>query len=654
MGDPAQTPIDDLRGIVQAARDGGDKAQLVEWLGRVIEAARESDGVDAAAVQLRILGTFRGWAGIAKGFEQDLRRKRLRVVPPVVEVPDPDPETIPTPSPEAMAATRAFLGAGMLSDFDSGGPPERHDSGKRRVEVQKDGADTLKLAWETLMPEKGPDGKLLEEPPVYRQADRLVMVADGKPVEVGPEALRGILAARAEWWKWRINRDGEPELAQCALPPKEYASIMATQAAFSRSDIPILEAVMRTPYIGVGGGIRAEPGYHPDNRVLLLPHGLELARMTLDEAREFLLDWISDFPIVGNAGKAHAIGLALTPLVRRIINGPVPPVLIEAPKPRTGKTLLAQVLAAPAMGWVSVSTLADSEEEKSKALFSTLLKGRAVAILDNLKGKISSPTLEAVLTAYPTYEARVLGMSQEVEVLVRIQWILTTNNGEFSEDMIGRLIAIRLDRKCERPDLLDTSTLRHPDIKAYTMDNRQKLLSALFSLIHYWKEAGCPKAPPKTPYKGTFEAWRDVIGGILGVAGIPGFLTGDGASRAEVDEWRSLMCLWVQKFGEKKATIAEIVELCADRGILLDVLGAGNEQMQRMRMGKALAARRDQVVDVNKQLVVDVLGEDKEDPRDTVEKHENSGDTGPFRGAWRFRGATRIMGGTYYQIARMD
>ena len=29
------------------------------------------------------------------------------------------------------------------------------------------------------------------------------------------------------------------------------------------------------------------------------------------------------------------------------------------------------------------------------------------------------------------------------------------------------------------------------------------------------------------------------------------------------------------------------------------------------------------------------------------------GDGGDFRGQWRFRGAVRIMGGTYYQIARM-
>ena len=629
----AVDPLDELRAILEEAQAGAERGPLVARLAAVVTAIRASgslDDVEEAGHLLRVVATVRGWGTTARQFESDLRRKapkrpHLRVVRDVEDF---------GPEPGEPVA-------------DPGVPA------KRRVEVQPDGTDTIRLAWATLLPETDAGGKLMEEPPIYRQAERLVMVADGKPVEVGADALRGLLAQRAEWWRWRMDRDGEPELVQCPLPPKDYPNIMATKAAFSRAGIPVLESVLSTPYLGSSGAIRAEPGYHPEDRVLLLPHDLELRRMPVGEAVALLMDWIDDFPFVNDAGRAHAIGLALTPLVRRIIAGPVPPVLIEAPKPRTGKTLLAQALTAPAVGWVPVSTLADSEEERGKALFSTLLKGRPVAILDNLKGRINSPTLEAVLTAWPSYEARILGMSQDVEVQALIQWVLTTNNGEFSEDMIGRLVTIRLDRHVERPDLLDISTLKHPDIKSYTMENRARLLSAMFSLVHHWREQGRPKAGPETPYKGTFEAWRDVIGGILGAAGIRGFLQGEGVSRAELDEWRSLMCLWVQKWGTNKATIAELVALCSEKGILSEVLGSGNESGQRVRLAKAIVARRDQVVNVNKQLVVDVLGADDEAPGLTAQQHETAGDGGEFRGQWRFRGAVRIMGGTYYQIARM-
>lgn len=634
----AAGPLDDLRAILAEARAGGSKAELTERMISVVPAVRAAGMIEEGAGLLRVLAAIHGWSVTARLYERDLRQK-------------------PQKDGRKGRGGRVTVAQMMDGEEEDYGPPEAVPDmgapGKRRVEVQPDGTDTIRLAWATLRAEIGPDGKPVEDPPIYRQAERLVVVADGKPVEVGADALRGLLAQRAEWWRWR-EVDGEKELVQCPLPPKDYPAIMSTKAAFSRAGIPELTGVLTTPYLGSGGAIRAEPGYHAEDKVLLLPHDLELRRVPVGEAVALLMDWIDDFPFVNDAGRAHAIGLALTPLVRRIIAGPVPPVLIEAPKPRTGKTLLAQALTAPAVGWVPVSTLADSEEERGKALFSTLLKGRPVSILDNLKGRINSPTLEAVLTAWPSYEARILGMSQDVEVQALIQWVLTTNNGEFSEDMIGRLVTIRLDRHVERPDLLDISTLKHPDIKAYTMENRARLLSAMFSLVHHWREQGRPKAPPETPYKGTFEVWRDVIGGILGAAGIRGFLQGEGVSRAELDEWRSLMCLWVQKWGGSKATISELVSLCAEKGILSEVLGSGNESAQRVRLAKAIAARRDQVVNVNKQLVVDVLGADDEAPTLTASQHEHAGDGQPFRGHWRFRGAVRIMGGTYYQIARME
>ena len=635
----------DLRGIVQAAKEGGERAQLVEQLGPAVDAVRAAGVADMAVQQLRILGAIRGWGGIAKGFERDLTRKRLHVV-----------EGPQEPDEWESDGGRSGLRPSQW---------ERDEGGKPRIEIEADGEHTIQRAWQTLMPCCDSDGVPLEEPPIFRMAGGLVRVIDGKPVEVGADALRGIMAERAEYWRWKADKDGGGEWVQIPLPPRDLSAIMAAPATFSATQIPVLESVMATPYLGKNGSIRAKPGYNADDRVLLLNHGLELRRMDVGEAVALLNDWLVDFPFlsftrkdengkeqVWSAGFAHAVGLALTPLVRRIISGPVPPVLIEAPKPRTGKTLLAQVLAQPSVGEVSVSTLAEREEERGKALFSTLLKGRPVAILDNLKGQINSPTLEAVLTAWPSYEARVLGVSQDVEVPARTQWILTTNNGSFSEDMVGRLVAIRLDRRCERPDLIDVGTLRHPDIKQYTTENRANLLSALFSLVTHWRNKGRPKSPEGTPYKGSFEGWRDVIGGILGAAGIFGFLRGEGASRAEIDEWRAFICSWAQKFGANKAKIGELQELALSRGLLGEILGPGNEESQRLRLGRGVGSRKDQIVSVTNQLIVDVLGDDNEEPATTISKHENAGDGYALCGDWRIRGLVRVHGSSYYQLSR--
>jgi hypothetical protein len=514
-----------------------------------------------------------------------------------------------------------------------------------------DGAETLHCAWQVM--KAGKD----EGPPLYRQPGRLVRVIDGIPVEVGSDALRGLLAQRALWYKWKADKEGDDgEWKRIPLPPSEYPAIMASGAMAAASEVPVLEAILQVPYVDANGGRVVDPGYNSADRTLLLPHDLSIQMMRLGDAREFLLDWIADFPFATDSGKAHAIGLALTPLVRRMIRGPVPPVLIEAPKPRTGKTLLAQALAAPSSGWVAVRPFPDRPEEQEKSIFAALLKGKPVIVLDNLKGRIDSPTLEMALTAYPTVSGRILGASEEVEVAARSQWILTSNNGEFSEDMIGRLVVIRLDRRTERPDLLDVSKLRHPDIKGWMGANKSKLLSALLTLVSSWVQAGQPGPAEGTPGKGSFEAWRDVVGGILCHAGINGFLQVASASRIEADEWRGFVTLWAKKFGDGKARLKELYQLCQTFEVLQEVLGSGNEQAQLIRLGRAIQGRRDQIFDVNQSAILSALKADDEEEVSALErcKYCDNTENLPLEGGWKVSGLVRIQGSAFYKLVRLD
>ena len=58
------------------------------------------------------------------------------------------------------------------------------------------------------------------------------------------------------------------------------------------------------------------------------------------EARELVLEMIKDFPFADQSSLANALGLALTPIVRRTISGTVPMALINAPQPGTGRPYL--------------------------------------------------------------------------------------------------------------------------------------------------------------------------------------------------------------------------------------------------------------------------------------------------------------------------
>ena len=533
---------------------------------------------------------------------------------------------------------------------------EAQDTGPRDpdgvyVETDAGGDEMIRRAWACMEARDG------EAPVIYRQPGRLVRVGDaGEMVEVDRDGLRGMLAQRAPWYRWRKGTEDSPGGWQrINFPPSELAGIMVSGAVAMDAPVPPLDAVVGVPYVSRSGEVIRAPGYEAESRTLLLRHDLPVAPMPLHEAAALLRDWIADFPFSTPGGATHAIGLALTPLVRRMIDGPVPPVLIEAPKPRSGKTLLAQAMLAPVLGWSAVQAWPSAQEEQEKTIFASLLRAHPAAILDNIKGRVDSPALEMVVTAHPTVRGRPLGSSEEREVPHLTQWVLTSNNGSFPEDMIGRLITIRIDRGVERPDLIDTSGFRHPDIKEYTMKNRAKLLSALLSLVRAWIKAERPA--PSCPFKGSFAVWRQVVGGILQHAGFTGFMEGVSASRAEMDEWRAVVAAWAQAHGEGRVRLAKLAEMCDARDLAQGEMGGGGDHARLIRLGGAIRARAGQVFEVDADLIGEVFGGANERAEDVLERHRMTEDGGAGRvaltGTWCVQAARTIAGAKMYSLKRL-
>lgn len=518
------------------------------------------------------------------------------------------------------------------------------------VEGGMDAADLLRQAWGCLA---GGDG---EVPPMFRQPGRLVRVdGAGAMVEVDRDGLRGMMAQRAPWYRWKQTPDGGGGWSRLTFPPSELAAIMVSGAMAMDAPVPPLDAVVAVPYVNQKGQVVRRPGYEAESRTLLLPHALPVSAMPLARAVALLRDWVADFPFISTGGATHAIGLALTPLVRRMIDGPVPPVLIEAPKPRSGKTLLAQAMLAPVLGWSAIQSWPSATEEQDKTIFASVLRAHAAVILDNIKGRVDSAALEAVTTAYPTVRGRPLGSSEEREIAHLTQWVLTSNNGSFPEDMIGRLITIRIDRGVERPDTIDTSGFCHPDIKSYTLENRALLLSALLTLVKEWVTAGRPA--PSCPAKGSYGAWRGVVGGILQHAGFTGFLEGVSASRAEMDEWRAVVTAWAQAYGEGRVRLAKLAELCDARDLAQAEMGSGGDHARLIRLGGALRSRADQVFEIDGAAIVQVLGAHGESSADVLTKFRLTEDGGagraPLAGTWRIQAARTIAGAKMYSLNRL-
>jgi hypothetical protein len=91
---------------------------------------------------------------------------------------------------------------------------------------------------------------------------------------------------------------------------------------------------------------------------------------------------------------------------------------------------------------------------------------------------------------------------------------------------------------------------------------------------------------------GMFEQWCQVMGGILEVNGIQGFLDNLNdmytASDIEISVWRSFTEAWWHAFGTDEVGAADLSQLVLDKDIPID-LGSGSDHSQKIRLGKKIS-----------------------------------------------------------------
>jgi hypothetical protein len=385
-------------------------------------------------------------------------------------------------------------------------------------------------------------------------------------------------------------------------PPHDLARVMMS---FPQPDLPTIEAVLRTPVFGRAGQLIREAGYHRDERVWLQTREqLDLpavpdtpAPEDVVAARSLLFDeLLGDFPFVNRSDAAHGVAAMILPFVRRLFRGPTPIHLIEAPRPGSGKGLLANVISVVAHGTTcETKTLPGDEEEARKLLTTELIKGRPLILLDNADERkpIQSGALASVTTA-EIWGNRQLGKLDSVVVPNLALWLMTANNPKLAGEMARRCIRVRIDPKIDRP--WKRGGFRHQHLLDWARENRARLVHAVIVLVKAWLAAGRPEHPVRL---GSFERWSSVVGGIIQAAGISGFLESldelYDASDKEGQEWRAFADAWWRSFRSAPQKVADLNQFCEREGLMLDVRGDRSERSQQVRLGNALHSHRDQV-----------------------------------------------------------
>ena len=377
-----------------------------------------------------------------------------------------------------------------------------------------------------------------------------------------------------------------------ARPPSDVAPDILTQTSLP---FPPLEDIVHAPVFLPGGVLLAQDGYDPDTGLLLQLRGLENLRadIPVDKALSLLREVFGEFPFVEAAGWAHTLCMVLQPFVRPLIQGATPLYLIDAPARGTGKGLLTEAANLIPFGYV-VPTMSQPRDgdELEKRLTSVLLEGRPVVFLDNVT-RLDSTHLAAALTA-EVWQGRILGKSETVIMPNRALWLASGNNVTLSDELTRRVIPIRMDAGVERPE--ERNHFKHVPLPEYVRAHRSELVSACLSLIQAWINAGMPRGQVTL---GRYEAWGGVMGGILEVAGVPGFLGGRERLHAEADsettEWAALTERWWASYGPRAVTAKDLFEVAKEYRLLLD-LWTGKSQLSAMqRLGHALSQKRDRV-----------------------------------------------------------
>ncbi|MER9683495.1 hypothetical protein NKJ23_30065 [Mesorhizobium sp. M0184] len=321
---------------------------------------------------------------------------------------------------------------------------------------------------------------------------------------------------------------------------------------FGAAEFPYLlplDRIVRTPMHSRNGSLRQENGYDHETGLyihlgdLVVP---DVRDVPTDEDMTKALDLLLgnvlyDFPFSdafgremvddkenpieddGKGSRANALAAILQPFIRGLYNGATPAYLVDKPAQGTGSGYAVDTVSVISTGRrASPFVIPDQEDEMEKRIVSVLIEGRPIFLLDNVKGKISSPSLSSFITAGDAFSGRRLGRSEILELKIRCMVIVTGNGLELGKDERRRFVPIFMDAGVAYPEDRDAKQFKQPELHRYMLENRGDLVWSCLTIVQNWFAKG---QPPGSVSMATFEDYCRVMGGILEAAGSTGFLS---------------------------------------------------------------------------------------------------------------------------------
>ena len=304
----------------------------------------------------------------------------------------------------------------------------------------------------------------------------------------------------------------------------------------------------------------------------------------------FWREILCDFPFRTDHDRWVIVAGLLTLVMRPLISGPVPPLLIQATRERTGKSLLVTDVFGTFYGRdIPPTALPEDDVELNKILIAKAFGGHTINFFDNVAGRIDSSVLAAYSTAR-RYTGRILGLSKEVDMTVNAMTILTANNPTMSGEIAKRMLVCALESRVDRPET--RTDFKHQNLRAYLLEMRPQMLGSLLAIA--------AMKPGKPFIMGGYEEWGRAMG-CMEAAGMPlsqdAYLSGIEEADDKSADTRILMAHLVEHFGGQALTGTQVLAQVKSLGVFPYVADAETEHRQVLRMGHALRKLDGQVFD---------------------------------------------------------
>lgn len=418
------------------------------------------------------------------------------------------------------------------------------------------------------------------------------------------------LTRRARFVRWNKKKN---DWSRCDAPTAAALTILSRAGQWSHENLPPLIGILGAPTIRPDGSILSANGYDAATGLYLDTDGYEFPPVPENPTREdalraleLLLEVISEFPFEDRTDRAAAVAAMITGLIRKSVYS-APLFIFSAPKPRSGKSLLATIVGILATGHrPATMTYKDDPDEEAKRYMSLLMAGDPVINIDNISADLGGDALCTILTE-PTWTDRMLGRndaSARLTVSTCATFTATGNNLVVRADLAARTLPCRIDPKVEHPERREFAMEPLTEVSA----RRGELVVAALTVVRAYQRAGSP--PQGCPLWGGFEAWCRWVRDPLVWLGMAD--AADGRRHVEDSDpihqdLISLLNSWRAMFGSShrsvaeaiRATVTHTVEMAAKasalREAVLQIAGTAHGDINTRRLGKFISAHANRI-----------------------------------------------------------